>query len=151
MNKRRLEEESGKGRVFFVSGIDTDVGKTVVTGLMARALVAAGIDAITVKMVQTGCEDASEDLTVHRSMCGLGLQPEDAAGFTAPQIFKFPSSPSLAARLEGRCVDLRRIEESVDECARRREVVLVEGAGGMLVPLSDDVLAADFAAARGWP
>ena len=55
MNKRRLEEESGKGRVFFVSGIDTDVGKTVVTGLMARALVAAGIDAITVKMVQTGC------------------------------------------------------------------------------------------------
>ena len=150
MNKR-LEGESGKGRVFFVSGIDTDVGKTVVTGLMARALVAAGVDAITVKMVQTGCEDASEDLTAHRSMCGLGALPEDAAGFTAPQIFKFPSSPSLAARLEGRHVDLRRIEECVDECARRREVVLVEGAGGMLVPLSDDTLAADFAAEHGWP
>ena len=148
---KSLEEESGTGRVFFVSGIDTDVGKTVVTGLMAHALAAAGIDVITVKMVQTGCEDASEDLTAHRSMCGLGLQPEDAAGFTAPQIFKFPSSPSLAARLEGRCVDLRRIEECVDECARRREIVLVEGAGGMLVPLSDDVLAADFAAGQGWP
>ena len=139
------------GRVFFVSGIDTDVGKTVVTGLIARHLASSGVDAITVKMVQTGCEGRSEDLEAHRRMCGLDLQREDVDGLTAPQIFRFPSSPSLAAKLEGRMVDLDRIGACVDECAKRREVVLVEGAGGLLVPLSDDVLAVDFAAARGWP
>ena len=139
------------GRVFFVSGIDTDVGKTVVTGLMAKWLAANGVDAATVKMVQTGCDGFSEDLEAHRRMSGLGRLPEDDEGLTAPQVFKFPSSPSLAARLEGRSVDVERIASCVDECARRREVVLVEGAGGLLVPLSDDVLAADFAVSRGWP
>lgn len=139
------------GRVFFVSGIDTDVGKTVVTGLMARWLLARGTDATTVKMVQTGCDGISEDIVVHRAMCGVGRLPEDDEGLAAPQIFRFPSSPSLAARLEGRRVDVERIAACVDECAHRREVVLAEGAGGLLVPLSDDVLAADFAAKRGWP
>lgn len=140
-----------KGRVYFVSGIDTDIGKTVVTGLMARYLASAGMDVITVKMVQTGCDGFSDDLTVHRRLCAIGTQPEDFAGFTAPQIFKFPSSPALAARLEGRAIDLARIESAVAECARRRELVLVEGAGGLAVPLTDDVLMVDFAAARRWP
>ena len=139
------------GRAFFVSGIDTGVGKTVVTGLMARYLLSSGVDAITVKMVQTGCEGFSEDLEAHRRMCGIGRLPEDEIGLTAPEVFKFPSSPSLAARLENRKIDLDRIASSVEECRRRRDVVLVEGAGGLLVPLSDDTLAADFAASQGWP
>ena len=145
------ESRNSPGRVYFVSGIDTDVGKTVATGLMARWLLSGGTDATTVKMVQTGCDGVSEDIEVHRAMCGVGRLPEDGEGLSAPQIFRFPSSPSLAARLEGRRVDMGRIASCVDECARRREVVLVEGAGGLLVPLSDDVLAADFAAKRGWP
>ena len=139
------------GRVYFVSGIDTDVGKTIATGLAARFLACRGADVITVKMVQTGCDGFSEDLEVHRSMCGAGPQPEDAEGLTAPQIFKYPSSPLLAARLEGRAVDLGRIASAVSQCARRREIVLVEGAGGLDVPLTEDTLAVDFAAAQGWP
>jgi len=148
----RQMESNGRtgGGVYFVSGIDTGVGKTVATGLMARHLAASGVDAITVKMVQTGCDGFSEDLAEHRRICGVGELPEDAEGLTAPAIFRFPSSPLLAAGLEGRAVDLDRIAESVRACAERRGVVLVEGAGGMLVPLSDDVLAADFAASHGW-
>ena len=53
-------------RVYFVSGIDTGVGKTMVTGLMARGLAMAGHDVITVKMVQTGNVGFSEDLGTHR-------------------------------------------------------------------------------------
>ena len=148
-----MNSDSGNlvGRAFFVSGIDTGVGKTVATGLMARYLISSGVDAITVKMVQTGCEGFSEDLEAHRRMCGIGRLPEDESGLTAPEIFRFPSSPSLAARLENRKIDLKRIASSVEECRRRRDVVLVEGAGGLLVPLSDDTLSADFAAAQGWP
>ena len=136
--------------VFFVSGIDTGVGKTVATGLLARFLAARGIDAITVKMVQTGNVGFSEDLEAHRAMAGVGRLPEDEEGLTAPQIFRFPSSPLLAARLEGRTVDLVAISRAVAACARRRRVVLVEGAGGLCVPLTEDTLAVDFAAAQGW-
>ena len=149
MNARERPREDS--RVFFVSGIDTGVGKTVATGLMSRFLRARGVDHCTVKMVQTGCDGFSEDLDAHRAIAGLPRLPEDEEGLTAPQIFRFPSSPLLAARLEGRTVDLARIAECVDACAARRDVVLVEGAGGLLVPLTEDVLAADFAASRGWP
>ena len=72
-------------------------------------------------------------------------------GLTAPQIFRFPSSPLLSAALEGRTVDLDAMRRAVALCAERREVVLAEGAGGLAVPLTEDVLAIDFAASCGWP
>lgn len=137
--------------VYFISGIDTGIGKTVVVGAMCRCLQQAGRDWISVKMVQTGCDGFSEDLDAHREMAGVGRFREDDEGLTAPQIFRFPSSPLLAASLEGRTVDLDRMAESVAECARRHDVVLVEGAGGLCVPLTEDVLAADFVADQGWP
>ena len=140
-----------KGRAYFVSGIDTGVGKTMVTGLMARCLAAAGRDVITVKMVQTGNDGFSEDLALHRAICGGAGFPEDAEGLTAPQIFSFPSSPLLAASLEGRTVDVTVISNAVRKCAERHEIVLVESAGGMDVPLTEEMLSADLAAAEGWP
>ena len=139
------------GRVYFVSGIDTGIGKTVVAGRMCRALQEAGRDWISVKMVQTGCDGFSEDLDAHRALAGVGRFPEDEEGLTAPQIFKFPASPLLAAGLEGRTVDLKRIAASVETCAKRHEIVIVEGAGGLLVPLTEETLTADFVAEQRWP
>ena len=139
------------GRVYFISGIDTGIGKTVVAGRMCRALQEAGRDWISVKMVQTGCDGFSEDLDAHRALAGVGRFPEDEEGLTAPQIFKFPASPLLAAGLEGRTVDLKRIAASVETCAKRHEIVIVEGAGGLLVPLTEETLTADFVAEQRWP
>lgn len=139
------------GRIFVIAGIDTDVGKTAVTGLMARNLRAAGRDVLTVKMVQTGNAGFSEDIAAHRRIGGGVSYPEDAAGLTAPQIFKFPASPLLAAQLEGRTVDLAAIARAVDQCAARHELVLVEAAGGLDVPLTETALTADFLVAQGWP
>lgn len=139
------------GKVYFVSGIDTDVGKSVVTGLMARYFRLRGIDAITVKMVQTGGEGSSEDIETHRAISGSGLLEEDKSGLSAPQIFRFPSSPLLAAKLENREVDLAKILHSVEECAAKHEIVLVEGAGGLAVPLVGETLTIDFIAQQGWP
>lgn len=138
-------------KVYFISGIDTDIGKTVATGMMCRYLQERGCDWISVKLVQTGCDGFSEDLERHRSMAGVGRFPEDDQGLTAPQIFRFPSSPLLAAELEGRQVDLQQIASSVRKCAANRELVLVEGAGGLCVPLTEDTLTIDFAAEQGWP
>ena len=138
------------GKAYFVSGIDTGIGKTAATGLMARQLAAAGHDVITVKMVQTGNDGFSEDLAVHRTIAGDMRFKEDDEGLTAPQIFKFPSSPILAASLEGRTVDVKASAESVRKCAARHEIVLVESAGGLDVPLTDDLLSIDLAAQEKW-
>lgn len=139
------------GRIYFVAGIDTGIGKTAVTGLMARFLQDAGHDVITVKMVQTGNDGFSEDIDAHRLICGGVHYPEDDAGLTAPQIFKFPSSPLLAAALEKRTVNLSVIADAVTTCAAAHEIVLVEAAGGLHVPLTSDTLTIDFAAAQQWP
>ena len=138
-------------KVVFVSGTGTGVGKTVATGAIARRLIECGRDAITVKMVQTGNTGYSEDLAAHRAMMGGKSFPEDAAGLTAPEIFSYPASAELAARLEGRKVDTRKIAAAIDACAAAHEVVLVESAGGLMVPLDDETLTIDFAAAHGWP
>ena len=140
-----------KESTYLVAGIDTGIGKTVVTGLLAKSLLARGTDVITVKMVQTGNDGFSEDIDAHRRICGGISHPEDAAGLTAPQIFAFPSSPKLAAEREGRTVDLDRITSAVRTCAAAHDVTLVEAAGGLHVPLTDDRLTIDFAAERGWP
>ena len=139
------------GKVFFVSGIDTGIGKTMATGLMAHSLASAGRDVITVKLVQTGNDGFSEDIDAHRAICGGVHFPEDDEGLTAPQIFKFPSSPLLAAALEGRTVDVEAISRAVRECAARHEIVLVESAGGLDVPLTDELLSIDLAAREKWP
>ena len=138
-------------KTYFVSGIDTGIGKTVATGLMARYLRSRGVDAITVKMVQTGCVGFSEDIDEHRRICGGAKFEEDALGLTAPQIFAFPGSARLAARLEGRVVDTAKIVSAVEACGKAHDVVLVESAGGLCVPLAENLLSVDFAAAQGWP
>lgn len=139
------------GKVYFVSGIDTGIGKTIATGLMARWLTRQGLDVITVKMVQTGNDGFSEDLNLHRQMCGSPHFPEDDAGLTAPQIFKFPSSPLLAAALENRTVDVAAIAAAVRQCAAAHEIVLVESAGGLHVPLTESMLSIDLAQQQNWP
>lgn len=138
------------GQIFFVSGIDTGVGKTVVTGLMARYLMKRGSKTATIKIVQTGNTGFSEDRDEHRRIMETTL-PEDAENLTAPQIFSFPASPHLAAALEKRRVDTDRIRTACGALAARYDVVLAEGAGGLAVPLTEDLLTADFVAREGYP
>lgn len=71
-----------KENVLFISGIDTNVGKTVATGMIAKALAKAGKKVITQKMIQTGCEHVSEDIEAHRQIQGLPFTDEDTQGLT---------------------------------------------------------------------
>ena len=136
---------------YLVAGIDTGIGKTVTTGLIARALRARGTDAITVKMVQTGNDGFSEDIDAHRALTGTGVLPEDRLGLTAPVIFSFPASAQLAARIDNREIDLSVIDNARHELEKRYDIVLVEGAGGMMVPITDEFFAIDYAASRELP
>ena len=136
---------------YFISGIDTDIGKSIATGMMARYLHRAGRRVITLKLVQTGNTGFSEDIARHREIMGCGNFPEDGEHLTAPEIYTFPASPHLAAAMDKRPVDLEKILRSVRILQERYEVVLIEGAGGLAVPLTEDLLTVDFAARQHWP
>jgi dethiobiotin synthetase len=137
--------------ILFVAGIDTGIGKTVATGLLARWYASHGFSVATQKLVQTGGEGFSEDVLAHRKLMGVDRIPEDALGLTCPYVFRFPGSPHLAAALEGRSVDPGRLEEAVKELAPRYQVVLVEGVGGLCVPLTEKLTVLDFLAQQAWP
>lgn len=139
------------GRVFCISGIDTDIGKTIVTGLFARYLMRQGFRVITQKIVQTGCEGMSEDILCHRQIMGTGILDEDREGLTCPYVFATPCSPHLAARIEGRSIDCLVLEQATERLRSRYDVVLLEGAGGLYVPLHGDRTFVDYIAEKGYP
>ncbi|MCH5347205.1 MAG: ATP-dependent dethiobiotin synthetase BioD [Muribaculaceae bacterium] len=137
--------------IIFVSGIDTDAGKSYVTGVVARQLMEAGHRVITQKFIQTGNAGYSEDINLHRLIMGTGMLPEDSRGLTAPIIFPFPASAQLAARLAGREIDLELIDRSTAALAERYDYVLIEGAGGLMVPITDTFTTIDYVASRHLP
>ena len=137
--------------IIFISGIDTDAGKTYATAELARRLMKSGRRVVTQKFIQTGCKDSSEDIEAHRRLTGTGPLPEDAERLTAPVIFTYPASAQLAARIDGREIDLDIIDAASDELSRRYDTVLIEGAGGLMVPITDTFLTIDYIATRGLP
>ncbi|MEG0889679.1 MULTISPECIES: dethiobiotin synthase [Bacteroides] len=137
--------------VFFISGIDTDAGKSYATGFLARELNANGKRTITQKLIQTGNVGHSEDIDLHRKIMGIDFTEEDRAGLTMPEIFSYPASPHLASRLDNRPIDFDKIAEATRELSQRYEVVLLEGAGGLMVPLTDELLTIDYVAQQGYP
>lgn len=138
-------------RKLFITGIDTDAGKSFATGWLANKINSEGGNAITMKFVQTGNQDFSEDIAVHRQIMGLEPQPVDLQHITAPEIFSYPCSPDLAARIDKREIDLRRIDEAADKLANMYDTVLIEGAGGLMVPLKGEYLTIDYIKERGLP
>lgn len=140
-----------KGTLLFVSGIDTNIGKTYATGILARNLAEQGHTVITQKMIQTGCEGLSEDIEMHRHLQGIPLTEEDKAGITCPYLFKYPCAPTLAAEMEGKEIDLSKIDEAIRILCNKYEYVLLEGAGGLMVPCTSNQLTIDFVCERQYP
>ena len=140
-----------KGNVYFISGIDTSVGKTAATGAIAKALAQAGKQVITQKMIQTGCEQVSEDIEEHRRIQGIPFTEEDREGWTCPYIFSYPCSPHMAAAKDGRTIDLQVITQATERLRERYEYVLLEGAGGLMVPNDFQSLTIDYIRDQGYP
>jgi len=133
----------------FVTGTDTGVGKTVVTGGIVAALRARGHDVGVSKPLQSGAlaDDPAGDAMLLREWTGV---PETAAEI-APYSFAAALAPSIAAELEGRSVTLADAVAAVDTVAASHDAVVVEGAGGLIVPLGRDWTVADLAVALSLP
>ena len=150
---------TGRGRtgwadrgITFVTGIDTGVGKSVATGLMARWLARHGRTVITQKLVQTGSRGpVAEDILVHRRLMETGLLDVDRDGTTCLCVYAYPASPHLAARLEGRLVDTAVLDQATERLVAKFEYVLIEGVGGALVPLTGSQTVLDYVAQRRYP
>ena len=137
--------------IYFISGIDTDAGKSYCTAYLALEIARSGKRVITQKFIQTGNVGHSEDIDLHRQIMGTGMTKEDYEGLTMPEIFSYPCSPHLAARIDNRSIDFEKIERATQELARRYDIVLVEGAGGIMVPLTEDFLTIDYIAQKNYP
>ena len=139
------------GQIYFVSGIDTGIGKTYTTGYLAKLWFEQGQNVITQKLIQTGNDDVSEDIEKHREIMGRGWFTEDESKLTMPEIFSYPASPHLATQIDGRDIDFEKIENATQQLADKFDVVLLEGAGGLMVPLTTELLTIDYLVEKNYP
>lgn len=102
-------------------------------------------------MIQTGCTEVSEDIEMHRKIQGIPFTEEDKAGLTCPYIFTYPCSPHMAAEKDGKTIDLSVITEATRRLQEKYEYVLLEGAGGLMVPNDFHSLAIDYVKEQGYP
>ncbi|MCR2805204.1 dethiobiotin synthase [Paenibacillus soyae] len=131
-------------RGLFVTGTDTGVGKTVVTAAIAAALREDGWIAGVWKPVQSGglLGGGTTDAECLLRWSGVAERPEAIAPFS----YEAPLAPMLAARLAGVKLTLEEVVAAGAPLAERYEVLLIEGAGGVAVPLAEDALVADLIA-----
>ncbi len=125
----------------FITGTDTDVGKTLVTAAVLSRLLSAGVDAMPMKPVQTGCPRRADGTLGNLDLdtCFQLTDVEPAAAedeLIAPYRFEPACSPHLAAEHAGETIEFDRILEAAGELMHRHETVLIEGAGGVLVPIN---------------
>ncbi len=137
-------------RGVFVTGTDTEVGKTVVASAIAATLAAQGNRVCVFKPVVTGLDDLGGLAPDHERLCaaaGSSQQPWDVA----PYRFGPPVSPHLAAAGAGERIDPYRLLAAARRAARGGDALVAEGVGGLMVPLSGEYLVRDLAADLGMP
>jgi dethiobiotin synthetase len=136
-------------RGLFVTGTDTGVGKTVVAAAIAAALRAAGTRVATFKPVVTGTDEADGTRPADHELLGrVAGQPPAAV---APVRLGPAVSPHLAADLEGVAIDPAALVAAARVAGERADVVVAEGVGGLLVPITRECSVRDLAAALGLP
>ena len=126
----------------FITGTDTEIGKTVITAGLLRALRLRGVDAVPMKPIQTGAEErdghlVATDLEFHCAVSGYNPKAEFRRKRLAPYRYEPACSPHLAARLAGEYPDMDYIAECKEKILDKHEFVLVEGAGGVMAPVDE--------------
>ena len=142
---------SQKDNVIFLSGIGTDIGKSYATAWYALHLRDQGRNVITQKFIQTGCEEESIDIRIHRKLMKIPMQTVDKLHVTAPIILSYPASPHLAAILDHTEIDLGKAKEATEMLLKQYDTVIIEGAGGLMVPVSEDYLTIDYVTENNLP
>lgn len=128
----------------FITGTDTGVGKTVVAAGLAMALRARGIRVGVMKPVATGCVGIQQRLVSHDAAYLMEAAENEFPALTNPVRYRQPLSPNVAASIEKREVDLDGIRKAYRELQNYYDFIIVEGVGGLLVPLTRDYYVANL-------
>jgi dethiobiotin synthetase len=129
------------GKGIFIVGTDTEIGKTVITGLLAAVLKKQGIEVGVMKPVASGGVQTAYGLISEDAIfLKEAAQATDDLRRINPYCLKNPMAPGMAARIEKVDVKFSAIAENYKYFTDKYEIVLVEGAGGLIVPLTQDFL-----------
>jgi dethiobiotin synthetase len=136
----------------FITGTDTGVGKTYVTALIARSLASSGRRVGVYKPAASGCRREGEELVSEDAVAlwNAADRPGEL-NRVCPQRFVAPLAPHLAAREEGKQLDADLLRCGIEYWRQRAEIILVEGAGGLMSPLGEEEYVADLAEEFGFP
>jgi dethiobiotin synthetase len=142
-------------RGYFITGTDTGSGKTAVTAAILRWLRTRGVNAATMKPVQTGAKLQNSrmiapDLAFHHAAANF-TPPSAHVDRMAPYLYELACSPHLAARMARRYPDIDRILASARGLEKLYDVLLIEGAGGIYVPLTESETMLDLMQRLGYP
>ncbi|MBX2849750.1 MAG: dethiobiotin synthase [Acidiferrobacterales bacterium] len=134
----------------FITGIDTEIGKSVACGALANTLLQKGYNLFTQKWVETGCENESLDLKTHQDLANknFNLGAKEAH---APYLFEYPASPHLSAELAGSKIEINYLIEQTRRLESGCDHLIIEGAGGLCVPLTNNTLTIDLIARLSIP
>jgi dethiobiotin synthetase len=136
----------------FVTGTDTGVGKTVVASALVGAFRERGLDVVGMKPVETGCLRRGPELEpADGAMLREASGGEEPLSAICPLRFAHPLAPLVAAELEGRTIEQGSLMRAVRELAARHDALVVEGVGGLLVPVAPGFSVADMAREAGFP
>ncbi len=137
----------------FVTGTDTEVGKTYVSALIARQLTQQGVQVGVYKPAASGCfenDDGtlfSEDADTLWSAAGKPA----TVNHVCPQMFRAPLAPHISAKAEGKEINRNLLAHGIEYWQENSDFIIVEGAGGLMSPISDDDFVADLAYEFGFP
>lgn len=146
----RLPEEAMKAGIF-ITGTDTDVGKTVISAGLALVLRERGMKVGVMKPVATGCHGAEERLISTDAAFLMEAAENEYPPLTSPARFRNPLSPNVAAMLEKKEVDIPGILKSYRQLQKHYDFLIVEGIGGLMVPLKKDYYVANLVRDMGLP
>jgi dethiobiotin synthetase len=133
-------------KAVFITATDTGAGKTIISGFLGRYLLDKGYRVATQKWIQTGAKNSADDIDWHRRlMLRKKKDINNYLPYMSPYTFRFASSPHLAASLERRKIEARKIKKSFRTLAEHFDFVIVEGSGGALVPFDKKKLIIDIA------
>jgi dethiobiotin synthetase len=133
-----------KGSAYFISGTGTGIGKTRAAAFIAKSLIQKGFRVAVMKPVQTGLSDGESDISAINRLCP-GLVPIDES-LACPYSFNLSASPHLAAKCENRKINAAKILNCFAKIRREYPdaIVLVEGAGGLMVPIFKNYMMTDL-------
>lgn len=131
--------------MIFIAGTDTNIGKTIITGLLARFLQNQGFQVITQKWIQTGTSLSTPDMITHlKFMKKNQIDFEKDKIHMSPIQLQYPASPHLAAQLENTPINIHKIKKSMIVLKKKYNQVIIEGIGGLMVPLNSQTLLIDL-------